>query len=325
MNQGNGSALFATYWSVRSVKLVLTRMRVLAPMLALIAHVAAAQGSDPGVYVIDERPESSRFQVFGAGSRPEGLASPSARFEQERVSYHPFAVANQWFFQTLVQVVSLLQWNFVPGQFPNPPEKYNRLKHFGRWIKDRRTPTDCRDTRSRVLERESRVPVSFTTPSNCAVANGEWFDPLSGQVFYSARELEIDHTVPIKNAYDKGAWAWDDDTRCVFFNFMGNRTHLMAISKRENRVKQDGGPDRYMPPRAEYACQYLYNWLAVKLIWNIPMGQSEATAIHQLIQTHSCQIDTLRLSAHELQEQRQEIINARRMCQVASVQPRSWQ
>ena len=283
---------------------------------------APDDATNPGVYVIDGTPEPSYFVASERSWRAYGKSF--AELSRPSLPYNPIDLASHWLHQTLQQVVSLIRWNFLPGTISAPPERYDRLKHFGRWIKDRRTPNDCRDTRSRVLERDSQIQVTYTTPSRCAVSHGQWFDPFSGQTLQSARDLEIDHTVPIKNAYDKGAWAWDDDTRCVFFNFMGNRMHLVPIATRENRVKQDAGPDRYMPPRPEYACEYLYNWLAIKLIWDIPMGQSEASSINRLLGQHACPVNLMRLSASDLRDQRQEILNARAMCQQASQQPPMW-
>lgn len=57
--------------------------------------------------------------------------------------------------KTEERLFELLQFEEHSGQMPVPDEPYKREKHFGRWIRDPRTPKDCRNIRSKVLERDS--------------------------------------------------------------------------------------------------------------------------------------------------------------------------
>jgi hypothetical protein len=210
-------------------------------------------------------------------------------------------------------VISLLKWALHTSSGPAPQEPYNRLFHFGRWIND---PTDetCYNTRSKVLIRDSAAPVSFRLQNHCVVDRGAWNEPYTGQRLTDSHAIQIDHMVPLKNAYMSGAWRWNYRTRCLYANFMGNRFHLISSSGTENMRKGDSGPDEYLPPAISYRCQYLENWLKIKLIWKLRMTQSEVAAIHDAIQREHCDPRSFSLSLAQLKAQRAEIYNHPELC-----------
>ena len=181
----------------------------------------------------------------------------------------------------------LLKWILHNTDRPDPTEKYSRLKHFGTWVDDHRTP-ECYDTRALVLIRDSGSDVKFSSTNPCKVYSGEWVDPYSGTTLKMAQDIQIDHVVALKNAYDAGAWAWDYQHRCLYANFMGFEQHLISASSAENNAKSDLGPEDWMPSDSNYACQHLHNWLAVKFIWGLTMTQREAEAIESEMQKNQC-------------------------------------
>lgn len=205
-------------------------------------------------------------------------------------------------------VVNLLKWTLHKEQLPLPEEKYMRKLHFGRWIND---PTDdtCMNTRAKVLVRDSNTEVTYRGNRQCVVEGGHWNDPYAGKEVESAREIQIDHMVPLKNAYVSGAWQWDYKTRCLYANYLGYKNHLIAADASQNMSKGDRAPDKYLPANLSYRCQYVRDWLAVKLIWKLNMTMDEVQAIHDVVSNYGCKASDFRLTKTELERQR-EYINA---------------
>ena len=210
--------------------------------------------------------------------------------------------------------VALTRWLKHPGSPENPIEPYHRLKHFGRWINDP-TDSECFDTRAKVLARESLVPVKYKDTNRCRVASGLWKDPYAGKTLSDARDIQIDHFVPLKDAYVSGGWKWSPIKRCLYSNFMSNDFHLAAVYGIENMIKGDSTPEEYVPSNKRFICEYLERWLKVKLIWNLNMTASEATGIKAEFQRNNCDLRGMKMSRKELNEQRAQILQQIPICQ----------
>jgi hypothetical protein len=191
--------------------------------------------------------------------------------------------------------------------------KYDRKFHFGRWVNDPNDET-CYNTRARVLIRDSETQVSFKDTNHCVVEKGRWEDPYAGGTLRESKEIQIDHMVPLKNAYISGAWEWNYQTRCTYANYMGNKFHLITASGHENMSKGDDTPEKYMPPNENYRCEYLANWLKIKLIWKLKMARGEVEAIRQAIRDSGCDGRKFKMSSLELKRQRQLIYENRYNC-----------
>ena len=218
----------------------------------------------------------------------------------------------EWTEELKAAVISLLNFDYHAEQYGAVNERYQRAKHFGTWIRDENAPT-CYNTRGLVLVRDSMVPVQNTS-SGCSVSAGAWKDPYAGGTYYRADEVEIDHFVPLKNAYVSGAYRWNYSKRCLYANFMGNKFHLLPVLKRENRSKLDRGPDEYMPPNRAYRCQYLQQWLKVKLIWGLELTPPEKERIEELVKSENCNVRDFVFAANELQAQRQYVQDNMTLC-----------
>lgn len=199
--------------------------------------------------------------------------------------------------------ILLLNFDFHNKKFADYDEPYNRSRHFGTWVRDRQQGS-CLNTRGVVLKRDSRVPIK-TNASGCTVIGGEWDDPYSGRVFTEAQDVQIDHVVPLKNAYISGAYQWSKQKRCLYFNFLGNEYHLLSVMGRENMSKGDKTPEKYMPPNPAYQCQFLAEWLKIKLIWTLGFTASEKAAVEELVRKNRCSTKDLIFTAQQLNEQRQ--------------------
>lgn len=154
---------------------------------------------------------------------------------------------------------------------------YSRSK-FTHWT----TKNGC-DTRARVLKAESQVKT--TKSGKCTIRTGRWYSAYDGVTFTSASRLDVDHLVPLKEAWDSGAKKWNSATRKAFANDVGYKHSLIAVSASSNRSKSDNDPDLWMPPVESYACTYLKQWVAVKYRWRLAVDSSERAFIAQGLTT----------------------------------------
>lgn len=206
----------------------------------------------------------------------------------------------------------LLNFEFHPQKNADPSEAYNRKQHFGTWIVDRRNE-NCLSTRGQVLVRDSSVPVQLSR-SGCTVASGHWADPYGARDYTASADIHIDHFVPLKNAYLSGAHKWNYQKRCLYANFLGNSFHLLSVYSRENSRKGDRTPEEYMPPNSAYQCQYLAQWLKVKLIWALTLTSEEKDKVIELARLNHCRAEELSFSDSELLQQRTFIADNMNLC-----------
>ncbi len=208
---------------------------------------------------------------------------------------------------------SLLSWKTYNRSQPTLVPKYKRVEQFGRWIND---PNDdvCYNTRALVLMRDSNQDVTFADANKCNVISGNWNDDYTGQTFTKREDIQIDHFVPLKNAYVSGAYNWSFKMRCLYANFLGYRFHLKSVNASQNMIKGDKGPDHYMPPNAAYACPYIKNWLTVKFLWGLSMTESEAATITQLLHDNNCKLSGYKISAADILKQKKFVTEHIDLC-----------
>jgi hypothetical protein len=152
---------------------------------------------------------------------------------------------------------------------------YNRATDFGGW-----TDVDgCKNTRAETLIRLTRAAITFTRPSACTVRAGRWTDPWSGISTTAAHDFQIDHTVPLANAWRSGAWSWSRAQRIAYANDLEDRDHLVPIVASENEAKGDSGPEAWKPPSRHAWCRYALDWDHIKAKWHLSATRAEWTAI----------------------------------------------
>ena len=139
------------------------------------------------------------------------------------------------------------------------------------------------DTRQEVLIRDSSSPAQVD-PYGCKVVEGDWFSVYDGQSTSLPSDIDIDHVVALKEAWDSGAWDWSVSARTLFANDLTERRTLIAVSDNSNQSKSDKDPSNWMPPRREDWCRYLGDWVAIKVRWNLSMDQSEFGRVRNLLE-----------------------------------------
>lgn len=138
---------------------------------------------------------------------------------------------------------------------------------WGGWIDE---DGDGLNTRHEVLSEESLIKPVI---SNNKVIKGEWFDKYTGKYFTNPSDLDIDHLVPLKNAYISGASNWSKKKKNRYYNYLKYDNHLIAVSKSANRNKSDKSPVNWLPPNKEYQCEYVREWFKIKTAWGLTIEE----------------------------------------------------
>lgn len=138
------------------------------------------------------------------------------------------------------------------------------------------------DTREEVLKRDS-ISKPQVDPYRCYVVAGDWYSKYDGKTLSDRSDVDIDHVVALKEAWDSGAWAWSMSQRQAFANDLTDRRTLIAVTDRVNASKSDKDPSNWMPPLKSYWCIYLGDWISVKARWGLSMDQSEFGRIKNLL------------------------------------------
>lgn len=94
---------------------------------------------------------------------------------------------------------------------------------------------------------ETAVSVTFNA-NGCTVNAGQWADPWSGFISTAAADFQIDHTVPLADAWRSGAWAWEGERRLAFSNDVDHPETLNALRGTVNESKNDKSPDGWRRP-----------------------------------------------------------------------------
>lgn len=151
---------------------------------------------------------------------------------------------------------------------------YSR-SYFKHWID---VDGDCQDTRQEVLKRDSLV----ATQGNCSITSGSWVSWVDGKKYTNPKSLDIDHLVPLSEAWDSGASKWTSTQRRAFANDLGYKWTLRAITSSVNRSKSDSDIAEWLPQES-IQCAYVQRWMAVKYRWRLTVDSAEKIAIKEIL------------------------------------------
>ncbi|WP_443072911.1 HNH endonuclease family protein [Streptomyces sp. S465] len=97
----------------------------------------------------------------------------------------------------------------------------------------------------------------------------------------AAAQFDIDHVVPLKEAWRSGAAAWTTQDRRAFANDL-THSQLVAVS---NRSKAEKDPANWQPPLADYRCTYSRAWISVKHAYGLTVDPAERSALDGMLAT----------------------------------------
>ena len=159
---------------------------------------------------------------------------------------------------------------------------------FKHWIdadKDR-----C-DTRKEVLIQEAVVIPKLS--SGCVLNGGKWISSYDALATTDYSTLDIDHMIPLSEAWRSGAWKWSPAQREAFANDLTDPRALIAVTASLNRQKGDQDPSTWLPP--ENKCTYVSNWIAIKVRYSLTVDSAEAGALSSLVS--QCNITSISVSS----------------------------
>lgn len=145
---------------------------------------------------------------------------------------------------------------------------------FKHWTDDDR---DCLNTRHELLQETSLNPIKI---ENCKVVSGLWFDEYSGKYYSNPKDLEIDHIVPLKEAWRSGANEWTQKEREIFANDMDA---IIPVYFSLNGQKSDRDPSDWLPPLKEYRCEYITRYVYIKQRYVLKKDDKEAQTIKTIL------------------------------------------
>ncbi|MFC4056176.1 DUF1524 domain-containing protein [Actinomadura syzygii] len=137
------------------------------------------------------------------------------------------------------------------------------------------------NAREVVLKRDGE---NVQVDAKCAAISGTWRSPYDGAVWTRRDDLDIDHMVPLAQAWRSGADTWTTARRRQFANDLTG-SQLWAVTDNVNQAKGDKDPAQWTPPLASFRCMYARSWIDVKYRYALTADAAEKTALGRLLDT----------------------------------------
>lgn len=141
------------------------------------------------------------------------------------------------------------------------------------------------DTRNDILKRDL-TKVTFKDAKKCAVQTGVLADKYTGKTINFKRgtatssAVQIDHLIPLSDAWQKGAQSWDTAKRTKFAN---DPINLMASDGPTNGAKGDKDAATWLPPNKSFRCEYIAKQVTVKKTYGLWVTKAEQDAMVKIL------------------------------------------
>ncbi|CAM3823377.1 HNH endonuclease family protein [Nocardiopsis rhodophaea] len=146
---------------------------------------------------------------------------------------------------------------------------------FPHWV----TISGTCNAREYVLRRDGS---NVRTDDQCRATSGSWYSEFDGISTNDPSTFDIDHLVPLAEAWRSGADKWSTTKRRDFANDVDSPV-LWAVTASSNRVKGDKDPAEWMPPRTAIHCAYAKAWINVKYRYSLAVNSSEKSALQSTL------------------------------------------
>ncbi len=172
------------------------------------------------------------------------------------------------------QAIANLDTLEVKGRAPKTG--YERSQFGDGWAKVQ----GC-STRDVILYRDLH---DVTLDGECKVASGVLDDPYTGQtILFSKTQsdaVQIDHIVPLSNAWQTGAQNLSSIQRKQLAN---DPLELLAVDGKANQAKGDGDAATWLPKNKSFRCQYITRQIEVKKKYSLWVTQAEKEAMRGVL------------------------------------------
>lgn len=169
----------------------------------------------------------------------------------------------------------------IPAKGRAPKTGYDRAL-FGPAWKD--VDRNGCDTRNDTLRRDLTALTVKPGTRECVILSGTLADAYTGKTVEFVRgsgpSVDIDHLVPLGDAWQKGAQGWSQEQREKFANDPAN---LAAASASANRSKGDGDLATWLPPNRGHWCNYAAGIVTVKASYGLWMTPAEHERTGQIL------------------------------------------
>lgn len=191
------------------------------------------------------------------------------------------------------QIPAASQAAFVLQVAADQTSGYDRSL-FKHWIDEDK---DGCDTRAEVLIQEALKKPKIG--KRCSLKGGSWRSAYDNRTLRNSSQLDVDHVVPLAEAWRSGAWNWTPERREAFANDLDAQEALIAVSASSNRSKGDSDVAEWLP--AFDKCSYVSNWITVKAKYGLAVDTREAVVLLEYIA--SCSISGVSISNEPSQVQ----------------------
>jgi hypothetical protein len=137
------------------------------------------------------------------------------------------------------------------------------------------------NTREEVLERDG---TSVSVGSDCYPTAGSWTSPYNDSTTSTPSKVQIDHIVPLGDAWATGAASWTTPQRQAFANDLTD-PQLLAVDASSNESKGDRSPDEWKPADQAFWCTYAKMYTHVKFVFSLTVTSAEKSALSSMLGT----------------------------------------
>jgi len=144
------------------------------------------------------------------------------------------------------------------------------------------------DTRNDILRRDLRNFTLKAGTHGCLVLSGTLVSPYTAATIRfvrgttSSSVVQIDHVVPLSDAWQTGAQRLTRSSRTALAN---DPLNLLAVDRSSNGSKSDGDAATWLPPNKGYRCAYVARQVAVKRKYALWVTAAERDAMLRVLAT----------------------------------------